>query len=231
MMMMADVADIQRLFAALGHSPGPADGIWGKLSRAALKAALADLAPATAMRTSPAGIAAIAAHEGFVPGPYLDSVGVWTAYLGHTAAAGDPDPAAMPRGMPADLDGALLTGMRLFREDLSRFEARVNAAIKVPVEQHEFDAAVSFDYNTGAIGRANWVRALNDGNRALAAEEIMNWSRPPEIIGRRRAEQRLFRDGVYPDAAMAVWPVNAAGKVTYRAIRTVGRDDLLAMLG
>ncbi len=30
------------------------------------------------MKTSDKGIAALVAHEGIVPGPYLDSEGVWT---------------------------------------------------------------------------------------------------------------------------------------------------------
>ena len=30
------------------------------------------------MKTSDKGIAFLVAHEGVVPGPYLDSVGVWT---------------------------------------------------------------------------------------------------------------------------------------------------------
>ena len=36
-----------------------------------------------------------------MPGPYLDVKGVWTFGIGHTAAAGAPDPATLPRGMPA----------------------------------------------------------------------------------------------------------------------------------
>ena len=39
---------------------------------------------------SPRGIVALASHEGLVPGPYQDSVGVWTYGIGHTAAAGKP---------------------------------------------------------------------------------------------------------------------------------------------
>jgi hypothetical protein len=36
------------------------------------------------MRVSPQGIAELASHEGIVPYPYLDSVGVWTLGIGHT---------------------------------------------------------------------------------------------------------------------------------------------------
>ena len=56
------------------------------------------------MKMSDRGRAELAGHEGIVPGPYLDSVGVWTFGVGHTANAGAPDPRAMPRGMPQDID-------------------------------------------------------------------------------------------------------------------------------
>ena len=39
------------------------------------------------------GLLALARHEGIVPGPYLDVRKIWTFGIGHTAAAGPPDPA------------------------------------------------------------------------------------------------------------------------------------------
>ena len=47
------------------------------------------------MRLSDKGIVEIAEHEGIVPAPYRDSVGVVTFGVGHTAAAGVLDPAEM----------------------------------------------------------------------------------------------------------------------------------------
>jgi hypothetical protein len=91
------------------------------------------------MRTSDAGIFALALHEGIVPAPYLDSVNVWTYGIGHTAAAGAPDPAQMPRGNPADLERALARVFEVFRADLPKYEAEVRAAVKVPLRQHEFE--------------------------------------------------------------------------------------------
>jgi lysozyme len=182
------------------------------------------------LRTSLRGIAAIAAHEGFVPGPYRDSVGVWTVYLGHTVAAGRPDPATMPRGMPGDLEAAILAGMAVFRRDLGKFEARVRSALKVRVAQHDFDAAVSFDFNTGGISRASWVRALNTGDRAAASAQMLNWRKPPEIIPRRKSERMLFTYGRYPDQAMPVLQVDAAGRVVRRPVRTVSAAELERLL-
>jgi hypothetical protein len=66
------------------------------------------------MRTTERGLLALARHEGVVPAPYLDVKGVWTFGIGHTAEAGAPDPAKMPRGMPADLDAGIAEALRLF---------------------------------------------------------------------------------------------------------------------
>ena len=71
-------------------------------------------------KMSDRGLLALARHEGLVPAPYLDVKSVWTFGIGHTAAAGAPDPATMPRGMPADLDTAIRESFRLFRADLAR---------------------------------------------------------------------------------------------------------------
>lgn len=180
--------------------------------------------------TSPRGIAALVAHEGIVPGPYLDSVGVWTWGIGHTAGAGAPDPAMMPRGMPADLDGALRAVFDQFARDLPRYEADVRAAFTVPLAQHEFDAAVSFHFNTGAIGRAQWVDLFNAGDRSEAITAILNWRSPAGIIPRRTAEQRLFRDGTYPDKAAPVWGVTEAGRVVWQVQCLLTAEDVLAML-
>ncbi len=51
----------------------------------------------TAKKVSDRGLLALVRHEGIVPGPYLDMKQVWTFGIGHTAAAGPPDPAAYAR--------------------------------------------------------------------------------------------------------------------------------------
>ena len=94
------------------------------------------------MQTSDRGLLALIRHEGVVPGPYLDVKDVWTFGIGHTAAAGPPDPARMPRGMPAHLDAGIREAFRMFRADLAAYEAEVRRAVKVPLEPHEFDALV-----------------------------------------------------------------------------------------
>jgi lysozyme len=183
------------------------------------------------MHTTERGQLALIRHEGIVPGPYLDVKNVWTFGIGHTAEAGPPAPANMPRGMPADLEGGIRESFRLFRTDLAAYEAEVRRAVKVSLAPHEFDALVSFHYNTGGIAKAVLTRALNAGDRAAAAEAFLNWRRPASIIPRREAERDLFRHGRYPGGSIPVWSVDRNGRVDFsRPIRRLSEAEALALM-
>ncbi len=183
------------------------------------------------MRTSDRGLLALIRHEGVVPGPYLDAKGVWTFGIGHTAAAGPPDPAVMARGMPADLDAGIREAFRVFRSDLARYEAEVLCAVKVPLALHEFDALVSFHYNTGGITRAALTKHLNAGDRAAAAEAFMNWLKPAALRSRREAERDLFRHGRYPVGTIPVWAIGAGGRVDFsKPLLRLAESEALALL-
>jgi len=183
------------------------------------------------MQTTDRGLLALIRHEGVVPGPYLDVKDVWTFGIGHTAAAGPPDPAGMTRGMPADLDAGIREAFLLFRADIVAYEAEVLRAVKVPLEPHEFDALVSFHYNTGGIAKALLTRHLNAGNRAAAAQGFMGWLRPVAIRTRREAERDLFRDGRYPNGTIPVWAVDRNGRVDFsRPIQRLTESQALALL-
>lgn len=183
------------------------------------------------MRTSDRGLLALIRHEGVVPAPYTDVKGVWTFGIGHTAAAGAPDPAKLPRGMPADLDAGIAQAFRVFRADLGRYEAEVARAVTVDLAPHEFDALVSFHYNTGAIARAALTRHLNAGDRAATAEAFLNWLRPASLRARREAERDLFRHGRYPGGTIPVWAVDAGGRVDFsRTVRRLTETEALALL-
>lgn len=180
----------------------------------------------------------IAEHEGIVPAPYLDSVGVWTFGIGHTAFAGPPDPAKMPRGMPADVDAAVRRALEIFGTDIATVEARIAKHIKVPLAQHEYDAIASVDFNTGFIWyrdkasqrmrSATAIQRLNAGDRAGAADAFLNWVKPPELKKRRNAERRLFLTGNYEanGDSIAVWKVDAHGKLR-GLLRTIHGAELL----
>lgn len=183
------------------------------------------------MQLTDRGLLALVRHEGLVPGPYLDVKGIWTFGIGHTAAAGLPNPATMPRGMPADLDAGIREAFKVFRTDLAGYEAAVRRAVTVPLAPHEFDALVSFHYNTGGIARAALTRHLNAGNRAAATDAFMGWLKPAAIRSRREAERDLFRHARYPTGTIPVWEVDRNGRVDFsRPIRRLTEDEALALL-
>ena len=185
----------------------------------------------TAKKMSDRGLLALVQHEGLVPGPYLDVAGVGPSGIAPRAWAGPPGPAGRPRGMPADLDAGIREAFKVFRADLAAYEAAVRRAVTVPLEPHEFDALVSFHYNTGGIARAALTRHLNAGNRAAASDAFMGWLKPVAIRPRREAERDLFRHGRYPTGTIPVWAVDLNGRVDFsRPIRRLTEDEALALL-
>ena len=83
--------------------------------------------------------------------------------------------------------------------DLDRYARDVAKAIgTAPTTQNQFDAMVSFHYNTGAIARASLTRHHVFGRHAEAAAEFAKWvhaggKRLPGLIRRRAAEAALYR--------------------------------------
>ena len=184
------------------------------------------------MKVSDKGVVEIAEHEGIVPAPYRDSVGVVTFVVGHTAAAGGLDPAEMSGAMPTGdlLTAAVDRAILLFRDDLEKYEERVNSAVNVPLKQHEFDALVSFDFNTGGIHRAKLTKAINAGDKSGAG--FMGWLKPPEIRKRRTAEMKLFQTGDYDanGSTVPIWGTDGALELT-GIVGQVSGPSLIARMG
>lgn len=138
------------------------------------------------MKMSSRGRKLLVDREGLRLNAYKDSVGVWTIGVGHTAAAGPPIP----------VPGTTITAQvadDILSRDLVLYERAIDGALKVPVSQNEYDALVSICFNVGPkFAQSTCIKRLNTGDREGAAEAIMLWSKPPEIIGRRRGEQKQF---------------------------------------
>jgi lysozyme len=174
------------------------------------------------------GLCEIAGHEGIVQSPYYDSVGVLTWGVGHTAKAGEPNPAQL-WGTVAPLSYVF----KVLSDDLARCELRVQRAFTRPISQAQFNAAVSFDLNTGGILRANWVKRWNAGHSAKACAEDMvaNWKKPAEIIPRRQAEAKLFTTGEYSlNGRATIYPADSTGKVLWSKGKLVDVKELLKKL-
>ncbi len=162
------------------------------------------------MQLSKKGLAEIAGYEGCCTAPYKDSTGVWTFGIGHTHFDGDPNPDLMERGRDMSLEFCF----NLFKEKIKKYEDRVNKAVHVQITQSQFDALVSFDYNTGAVNKATLVAKLNAGAGVHdVAQAFLMWNRPKEILRRRTNESRLFEYGIYSqDSECTITTANVFGK-------------------
>ena len=91
-----------------------------------------------------------------------------------------------------------LLATALLREDLRCIEIYLNAAVRVPLEQHEFDALASlvFDVGIRTYERSFLRDAINRGDRAEAASLLMHWVTPDnDNRFRRGAEATMFLRG------------------------------------
>jgi len=83
--------------------------------------------------------------------------------------------------------------------DLARFAHEVDRALgDAPATQAQFDALVSFHYNTGAIARATLTRKHKAGDFEGAAREFGRWVHAGGkvlrgLVRRRAAEEELYR--------------------------------------
>ena len=84
-------------------------------------------------------------------------------------------------------------------DDLRRYAAEVRAAMgDCPTTQPQFDALVSFHYNTGAIARATLTARHLAGDHAGAVREFSRWNRAggrvlKGLVRRRAAEAELYQ--------------------------------------
>ena len=136
------------------------------------------------MKISEQGLDLLIEREGKRNDAYLDSVGVPTIGVGHTG----PEVHMGLHWTDEQVEAVL-------RADLARFEDAVNASVTLPLEQHQFDALVSFTYNVGigAEAHSTMVRDINAGDMEAAAAQFDRWHIPPEITSRRNGEREQFK--------------------------------------
>jgi lysozyme len=155
------------------------------------------------MQTSPAGRKLIETFEGLFLQAYDDHddhivkpgehvYGTLTIGYGHTSLAGPP---RVYVGMVIDQP----TADAILAADLASVELEVQHLVKVPVNQNQYDALVSFQFNTGWLAHpgCSLLRALNAGNYQLADNDFMLYDMASGkvlagLVRRRAAEKALF---------------------------------------
>jgi lysozyme len=138
--------------------------------------------------------------EGFRAKAYLCPAGIMTVGYGHTGLDVVP--------------GLIVTqaqGDALLRNDVEKFSNIVNKALTTQVTQGQFDALVSFCFNTGpgktgvkdglitlkSGNPSTLLRKTNSGDKLGAAAEFPKWATAGGVplkglMVRREAEQRLY---------------------------------------
>ena len=157
------------------------------------------------MKTSPNGRHLIESFEGLILQSYDDYNdhivhdgetvhGVLTIGYGHTSAAGLP---IVSIGQTLSKDEA----DQILGSDLGRVEQEVSKLVHVTLTQNQFDALVSFHFNTGALGHSSALPLLNEGKYSEAADHLLLYNKQTihgvshvvaGLITRRKAEHELF---------------------------------------
>ena len=133
----------------------------------------------------------IAVHEGYVPGTYVDPVGIVTACFGHVNPT-------LKVGQKMSDDECLA----LLANDLVKHNSQLTAAVRVPLSDQEHAAYLSFHYNVGAgnFRSSTLLRHLNAGERIEACNQLSRWVfargvRLPGLVNRRAHERELCLQG------------------------------------
>ena len=162
--------------------------------------------PLDAPALSPRGAAEIVGHEAIVQEAYKDSVGVWTWSVGITAASGVN--VAQYKDNPQSLE----TCLQAYVERLNAvyIPAVLKAFGSKALNEAQFAAAVSFHYNTGAIGTTEWVKLFLVGDTVGARRFLeTHYLNGGSLTERRKKEAALFFDGKWDgDGTAMVYPVS-----------------------
>lgn len=129
----------------------------------------------------------IKASEGFRSKKYRCPAGKWTIGYGHTG-----------RGV-AEREISQLRAEELLLQDIDSADRTVRALVKVPINQEQREALISFVFNLGAANLAGstLLRKLNVGDYRGCYEEFPNWiyvNKSGEYVIEKGLVIRRFRE-------------------------------------
>ena len=194
---------------------------------------------------SDTGLRFIADFEGFRPNLYNDAAGHCTIGYGHlvhrgVCNGGEPEEFRRPAGITQ------VRALELLRADAADAARAVNRLVRVPLDQDQFDALVSFTFNVGegALRDSTLLRELNAGRYDAVPAQLNRWTRAggrilSGLVRRRAAEGALFsRGGLPASGAGATQPTAPGpppatapqGQATTRPAVAGSTEDLQALL-
>jgi|TARA_R110000765_G_scaffold393517_1_gene486910 lysozyme len=139
------------------------------------------------MKISIEGLSLIKKFEGCELNSYKCAAGVPTIGYGST------------HGIQMGMSISKARAEELLLEDISKFEDIVDKAVTVALDQHQFDALVSWTFNLGGgnLNSSTMLKVINAGDYEDVPEQIKRWNKAngkvlEGLIRRREAEALLF---------------------------------------
>ncbi|NRB13119.1 MAG: lysozyme [Rhizobiales bacterium] len=139
------------------------------------------------MQISDSGLKIIKKHEGLKLQAYKCPAGIWTIGYGHTHQVSKGDV----------IDGDMAT--EYLKKDVRHAQETIRRLVTVSLEQHRFDALVSFIFNVGAgnFSSSTLLKMMNKGNFEGAEDQFKRWNKarvkgkltPLRGLTRRRGDE------------------------------------------
>jgi lysozyme len=143
------------------------------------------------MNISTPGIDLIKAFEGCKLEAYKCSGNVWTIGYGHTRHVEEGDKITQK---VADY---------FLEYDVAMVETHCKRLINIPLEQHQWDAIVSWCFNLGCgnLRASTMLQVINSGQIDKVSEQIVRWNKAggkvvAGLTRRRKAEAAMFDNKV-----------------------------------
>lgn len=160
------------------------------------------------MQTSDKGLKLLAKWEGEILHVYKDAAGLPTLGIGHLLTKRElMANAVIINGVSVPLANGI-TGQQaldLLAQDVAPAAAEVNAHVKTPLTQDQFDALVIFTFNIGAGGfeSSSVLKAINAGQLDQVPADMLMWTK----ITDPKTHQHIVCDGLVErrNKEIALW--------------------------
>lgn len=184
------------------------------------------------MQISDKGLKALIAEEGEVLRAYKCPAGIWTIGVGLTKASGviDPKPGMT---ITKQESGKLLrlALARVYEPEVEKAMSIIKGGKVTRPLQPEFDAGVSFHFNTGAISTATWVKLWKaDAARSKVLAAFKAWNKSegkvlPALVARRDREAAMLTSGVY----LAIQPAASRADLAQWALALTAEERVTVL--
>jgi lysozyme len=184
------------------------------------------------MGISAKGLDLIKAFEGFKSETYKCPAGVLTIGYGTTR---------YPNGKTVQVEDEVSEQQAeaFLLYDCNKFSQDVDRLVKVPLNQNQKDALISFCYNlgTGAFAGSTMLKLLNQGDYKAAAQEFPKWNKATidgvkqvlPGLTRRRQEEKLLFESVGNEGEVLEPEASVQDQVTWLELyRSEGGNNVLA---